>query len=424
MTAARIAFWGNIANAHYPVVRALRGHGIDAHLFVNDRDPAAWRPETDDPTLRSENGAPNYPDWIHEGPWLQPIHTLAPWRSPILPILNGFDLIVASGTSPTVTQFAEPPVAFYTTGGDLTVRPFPLAFRERRGNLAHQAGHGALGFWQRRAIRRMSQIWTQPFRPFLEALDRLDVDPERIADTYFPLIVDTELFGPDPKPVPDWATTLVPEADFVVFHPSRLVLDESPLMLRSGQTKGSGVLLDGFASFVASGVAEKPMLLLPDNPASPERDAARQRIAELGIEDSVVWAAPPRPTGFHRTEMVHLYALADVTVNEFGAGWFGWVALESMSCGVPVISRIDEAVVAKLYGADHPWIHAQGAPQLVERLRALANDREQLRQLGAMSRTWIAKHHGVDTAGRRAVASVLAATASLGSPADELPKAA
>lgn len=425
-SSARIAFWGNIANAHFPVVRALREYGVDAHLFINDRDPAGWRPESDDPTLRTGNG---YPDWIHEGPWLRPLHVVAPWRSPIIEELNTFDLIVASGTSPTVTQFAEPPVAFYTTGGDITVRPFPIAFRHRRGKLPQQIAHGVIGLWQRRAIRRTAQFWTQPFAPFLDALRRLDVDPDRIADTYLPLIVDTETFRPNPTEVPGWAESLVPDSDFVVFHPSRLVLDSSPLMMRSGQTKGSGELLDGFAEFVQRGVARHPVLLLPDNPASPEKQQALDRIAMLGIDEHVVWAKPPRSTGFDRAEMVHLYNRADVTVNEFGAGWFGWVALESMACGVPVVSRIDEAGIAKLYDGQHPWIHAQDASELVQRLTELANDRPRLEEVGRDSVSWIKRHHGVDTAGRRAVSSIHEAIDELRAStpnrqSDEFPKAA
>lgn len=412
----RIAFWGNIANAHFPIVQALRGHGIDAHLFVGDRDPAGWRPETDDPALR---GA--YPEWIHEGSWLRPIHSVAPWLSPAIKALDDFDLIVASGTSLAITQFAKPPMAFFTTGGDLTVRPFPVAFRHRRGGLHHQLGHGVLGLWQRRAIRRASQIWTQPFRPFLDALDRLNVDPRRIADIYFPLIVDTDLFRPDPVDPPSWAKALVPDSDFVVFHPSRLVLDESPLMLRSGQTKGSGQLLEGFAAFTKTGSAKRPVLLLPDNPSSPGRQEALERIAKLGIEDSVVWAEPQRSEGFTRTEMVHLYANADVTVNEFGAGWFGWVALESMSCEVPVISRIDASGIAKLYGTDHPWTHAQDASELTDRLAEFATDRPALAALGRQSREWISRHHAVETAGQRAVRSIRSAT---NQQQDEFPKAA
>ncbi len=413
----RIAFWGNIANAHFPIVAALRSNGVDAHLFIGDRDPASWRPETDDASLRDR-----YPEWIHEGPWFRPVHSIAPWRSPAIDKLNDFDLIVASGTAMAIAQFATPPVAFFTTGGDLTVRPFPIAFRHRRGAPHHQIAHGLLGLWQRRAIRRSDQIWTQPFRPFLDALERLDIEPSRIASIYFPLIVDTDLFCPNPTDTPAWASALVPDADFVVFHPSRLVLDESPLMLRSGQTKGSGQLLDGFAAFVKSGVAKHPVLLLPDNPASPGREEARQRIRDLGIEDSVCWASPPRSEGFSRTEMVHLYDRADITVNEFGAGWFGWVAVESMSCGVPVISRIDHAGISKLYGADNPWIHAHDAVDLATRLTEFVTDRHRLDQLGVESREWIHRHHAVETAGRRAVDSVLAAT---GQPAAvESPKAA
>ncbi len=404
MANVRIAFWGNIANAHYPVVKALRKHGIDAHLFVGDRDPAGWRPETDDPEL-----ADNYPDWIHNGPWLRPSHSLAPWRSPVIDELKAFDLLVVSGSAPAIAQFVGRPMAFFTTGADLTVRPFPVAFRHLRSGAGHHIAHGALGLWQRRAIGKAAQIWTQPFKPFTDALERLHIDPSLVADIYFPLVVDTELFSPKTEPSPSWVDELAPESDFVVFHPSRLVLDDSPLMLRSGQTKGSGEVLKGFAEFRKLTTAKNPVLLLPDSDASRERDEARQRIDELGIADAVVWAKPPTPPVFARTEMVHLYRRADVTVNEFGAGWFGWAALEAMSCGVPVVSRIDAVGIRRLYGAENPWIHANDAGDLAIELEKLASDRVSLARSGMQSREFVIRHHSVDNAGRRAVDSVLAA---------------
>lgn len=400
MTAARIAFCGNVANALFPIVRVLRDQGVDAHLFVDSREPARWRPETDDPTL-----ADGYPPWIHDGEWIRKMDMVIPGRAPIIAELEGFDLVVGSGNTPMLAPFLRAPFIFFTTGADLTKQPFPIAFRGTRNGLLDMVGHAFLALWQRRGIRAAAQIWTQPFAPFLDALGRLNVPIDRVTDAYFPLIVDTDLFTPNPTSSPDWAAELRKNSDFVVLHPSRLVLDESPLMLRSGQTKGSRSILEGFARFVATGSAERPVIVLP----SADRGApdATKAIAELGIEDHVVWAEAPRPSGFHRTEMVHLYAAADVTVNEIGAGWFGWAALESMACGVPVVSHIDHDGIRQLYGEDWEWIHAQDANDLTERLRELAADSDERQARGRASREWIMRHHSVETAGRRMHQSVI-----------------
>lgn len=399
MTTARIAFCGNVANALSPIVRVLRDQGVDAHLFVDSREPARWRPETDDPTL-----VDNYPAWIHEGPWIRRADMVMPSRAPILAELGGFDLVVGSGNTPMLAPFLDIPFVFYTTGADVTKQPFPIAFRGSRNGPADAIGHAFLALWQRRGIRAAAQIWTQPFSPFLDALERLAIPPSRIADAYFPLIVDTDLFTPQPASVPAWAQELRRDSDFVALHPSRIVLDESPLMLRSGQTKGSASILDGFARFVRSGVTKRPVLILPA--ADRGAPAATHVIDELDLHDHIVWADAPRSSGFHRTEMVHLYGAADITINEIGAGWFGWAALESMACGVPVISRIDHDGIRQLYGDDWEWIHAQDAEALTQRLVEFASDPVARRARGAASREWIMRHHAIETAGERMVRSI------------------
>jgi len=409
MSNHRIAFVGNVANALFPVVRVLRTNGFDAHLFVDSSDPVRWRPETDDPALSGR-----YPDWIHEGRWMRHRDLLSPRTAPMLTELAEFDLVVGSGNTPMLAPYLDAPFVFYTTGADVTRQPFPIAFRTSRGGPLDQLGHGLLAHWQRRGIRAAAEIWTQPFAPFRDALRRIGVDAERISDAYVPLIVDPEQFTPAPASVPQWARDLRGDHDFVVLHPSRIVVDESPLMLRSGQTKGSASILRGFAEFVESGVTARPALILPADDGGA--DAAHQLIAELGIESSIVWARAPRVSGFHRTEMVHLYGAADVTVNELGAGWFGWAALESMSCGVPVVSRIDESGIAALYGEDSPWIHAQNSSDVAARLTDLAADTPMRKRCGRFGREWILRHHAPETAGARITNSMADALARLTKP--------
>jgi glycosyltransferase involved in cell wall biosynthesis len=106
--------------------------------------------------------------------------------------------------------------------------------------------------------------------------------------------------------------------------------------------------------------------------------------------------------------MAHLYARADVSINEFGAGWFGWAALESMSCGVPVISRIDPRGMTALYGDDWPWCHAADARELADQLERLATNPDDRAALGARCREWIQEHHGTGPAGDLSARSTIA----------------
>ena len=400
----RIAFTGNIGNTHFAVVEALRAVGIDAHMFVGTDDPLAWRPETDKPSLR---GA--YPDWIHEGRWFTARHAASPWRAPLVAALADFDMVIASGSTPAFVQFAGRPWAFFATGGDITVRPFPWTFRSRRGGLVGQAGHAIVSAWQRRALRRADQVWIQPFAPFVDATDRLGIGPDRISESYFPLIMDTDTFRPQPdireRGAP-WVDDMCADADFVVFSPTRLVFGDTPELRRSGQWKGSQVLLDAFAEFVRRGIVERPVLALPDWVLSDDVAEAKTRVAQMGLTEHVRFLAPPRPDGFNRSEIADLHAAADVVVDEFGSGWFGFVSLEAMACATPVVSRIDLPAITKMYGDDWPWLNADGAPEAADHFAALATSPSRASQVGAASCEWIERHHSPCAARDRYVAAV------------------
>ena len=387
----RVAFLGNIANTHYRLARALRDDGaVDAHLFVSTSDAPGWRPEADDTHLTA-----GYPEWVHEGDWVTASSVLCPQRAAVTRELAAFDLVVASGVGPVFAQYAGRPWVFFVTGADLTVKPFPLTFWRWYPTLARRLAQVIAAIHQRRAIRRADRVLLQPFAPMVEAADRLAVTGQARSPRYFPLPVDTDRFCPH-GPVADLAT----DADFVVFHPSRLVFDDSERMRRTGQWKGNDTLIRGFASFVRSGTAERPLLVLVDGPGSRDRAAARRLIAELGITRSVHWAVPPNGDLFRQPEMAALYRRADVVADEFGVGWFGFVTLEAAACGRPILSHDDEAVMADLYPW-HPVVDASTADQVGDRLRQLAGQPDLRADLGARSRRWAEQFHSVDAiAGR------------------------
>lgn len=389
----RIAFCGNIGNTLFQIARAVRAAGIDAHLFVGTDDPLSYRPESDVASLANA-----YPDWIHEGNWLERHHGVVPFRSPLVDELRSYDLIVASGTYPVVAHLAGVPMVFLTTGADLTITPFPWRSRHRHRRMFERLGYLPVGFWQRRAIRTSHEVWTQPFRPFQEPLQELGVNRGVIRSTALSLAIDTEAFAPvddHPEQVRDDILELQDSSDFIALHPSRLVFAADDQMTRTGQAKGSSETIKGFAAFVSRGLVERPRLVMPRR--GPELSAADELIESLEIGPFVHWAEPPRSGGFTRTEMVSYYSIANVVIDQFSAGWFGNVSLEGMSCGKPVVARIDHDAVEQMYGEDHHWLHADDADGLAQRLSAIAADPEGARILGSECRRWAQRHHSLET---------------------------
>ena len=384
----RIGLFGNVANALFELARELRSiEGFDVHLFVPDRD--VYRPEHSDPSLLD-----GYPPWIHGGPWITPRSVLAPWRSPIVAELSQFDLLIVSGPGPLYAQFASTPWCWFVTGADLTVKPFPLTFWRRYPTWTHRAGELVGGVWQRRAARRADELWIQPFAPMVDAVRRLGIADDRVSHRYFPLVVDTDLFTPDHQLVApdDPAVVAMAEADFCVLHPSRLVIEASEPLRRTGQWKANDVLLRGFAQLVRRQVVDRPLLVMPLL-SGGDVDLARRIIAEEGIDDFVHWAVPPQPEGYPRHRLVDLYSVADVVADDFGAGWFGYVALEGAAMARPVVTHLDARAMAELYPDGHPFCEAADPVAVADRLEELAGDPAQRARIGEEGRRWILRHH-------------------------------
>jgi len=396
----RVAFYGNIANNFFQLARSVRERSdIDAHLFldaVDRRDEVTMRPENDDPSLRDA-----YPDWIHTGSYFTALSVAMPWRSPLVKEFQDFDLVVVSGIGPAIAQFAGRPWGFFVTGADLTMIPFPLRFfsrwRTARGRLAMLG----MGTWQRRGIRRADEIWGQLFSPFQIALERLDVDSGRVSKTYLPVIFDATGYARSANSSEDLLDreilSALERSDFVVFHPSRIMMDDSQRAREIGQWKGNDVLVRGFAEFVESGIASAPLLVIPVRDASLDMGRARALVEDLGIEASVLWARPPRPSGFTRHELTALYSAANVVADDFGIGWFGAVVLEALSLGRPVLSHLDEAVMQELYPW-HPVLDAATPSEVAERLTALATDPEFAAEVGKRGAAWVHEFHSYESA--------------------------
>lgn len=400
----RLALYGNTCNNFFAVARALRRMSdMDVHLYI-DHD-ADWNqlPESDVPALRD-----GYPDWIHRGPFRTPITRLWPGASPLADELRSFDLIMVSGHGIQLAPFISRPFIFYATGWDLTVAPFPLRFLSRPQGLTDHLSALLNGFWQRRGIAAARQIWSQPFAPFETALRRLAIPSGKIVPGYFPIMLDTELFRADPSArasIDPNVRRLVEGHDFIVFHPSRMMMNTARSYLESGQWKGNDRLFEGFARFLQANPGARPVLALVERSGSPDREAAQGMIDRLGITDHVAWLQPSHAYGFDRAELLPLYSVADVVVDEFGTGWFGSIVIEGLSMSKPVMCYLDEAVMAVLYPW-HPILTPRTLDEIAECLTNLYRDPAERLRRGELGRRWAEEFHSIEGAADRYAAEL------------------
>jgi hypothetical protein len=392
----RVALYGNMCNFLYQIAKALRmpeagAPAIDAHLYVERTADLQNLPESDEPQL-----AGAYPDWVHVGDWMHGVHRVlgvaCPALLPAVKAWGAYDLLMVSAEGPGAARFTGKPYMFLTGGGDLTLMPFA----HRHASL--DAGAGMLkaiawrlrAHWQRAGILGASVVVTQPFRPFTDALRELGVAQSKIASTTSLLTLDTDQFkrventGELPQALRD--------ADFIVFQPSRMMIRDDPVLRATGQWKANDVLLRGFAAFVATGAAARPRLALIERSHSPDLALAKAEINRLGITQHVAWLRGPTAEGFSRHDLFRLYSASDVVADDFGAGWFGSVALEACAAECPVLTYVDEQAMAKMYPW-HPFVNARTEQDIADQLGRMFGDPASRRAIGRRGREWVMQFH-------------------------------
>ncbi|MBT9585627.1 hypothetical protein IV102_19960 [bacterium] len=394
----RIAFYGNLCNNLFQICCGLRNFSsVDAHLFIDGGlGDLQQMPENDDHQLKR-----GYPHWIHPIPSTDPVKLLlAPWRAPLLKHLDNFDALVVSGYGPMLAQFTRIPSFFLTAGGDLTQWPFPFRYPRLYPAWRHRLGQVFRGLWQRRGIRHCEEVWTQPFGPFQNALEHLSIAREKISLQYFPLMLDTQKFSLLPlENLSGQARWLRLAHDFVIFHPSRLMILDDKERQHTGDWKANDRLIRGFAKFRRQTPHLRSVLALIHRPASRDMQIARELIRQLQIEDGVVWLRPTRSFGFSREELVELYSASDVVADDFGAGWFGSIVVEALSIGRPVVTYVDEQVMSQLYPY-HPLVNARLPDEIAAALVHLSQQPHLRQELGLKGRQWVEEFHSYDGAGK------------------------
>lgn len=395
----KIALFGNICNNMYNIAKALRtNQNFDAHLYLDDPIDLQNKPESEDPELKD-----NYPGWIHQHTKFNPLVFIKKRDKTFIRELNKYDIVILSHTGVALTPYITAKTVFYVTGGDLTRIPFPVKFSFLYKSFIHKITAFILGYYQRRGIKQADEIWTQPFFPFANALKEMNVKPGRIKNAYFPVIIDPERvrYRPDhlnriDKKIKDQLAPF----KFIIFHPSRLMIRKNKALLDSGQWKQNEILFYGFSLFFKKYKITDACIMMPDRAHSNDMDVAKKMIEDLGIEENIIWVKGSTTEGFTKTEMVDLYSMSSLVVDEFGVGWFGAIVLEGAACSKPVICSLDEEVMRQLY-TWHPVISVNTPETVCETIYKLYTDPEYAKALGEKGREWICQYHSPEMVSKK-----------------------
>jgi glycosyltransferase involved in cell wall biosynthesis len=322
--------------------------------------------------------------------------------------LIAYDICVLSGFEVILLPYLRTKTIYRATGSDLTVFPV-LSYRQ----FFQLRPDGKVLFWRhpwgvfrqvinfylrrhhfRQAIQAASCIDGGLGKPFQIALKKLGGRANRPV-SMFSLAIDTELFARDAAKARAAALRWGLHAyRFIAFMPSRMMMKHTDVHIETGQWKASDVAIRAYKSFVDSMNAEEKshvILLIPDRTLSDDLKLAKALVHELGIDANVRYIKGDSETGLARHELIQLYSLSDVVLDDFGAGWYGSLVVEALSCSCPVITYVPDSVMDIFPW--HPIQNAQTQEEIAASLRFLYDHPSEKERLRAQSRCWVEEFH-------------------------------
>jgi glycosyltransferase involved in cell wall biosynthesis len=424
----KVAFVGNIANNFFREVQALRKYSdIDAVLFLHHGPETSNTdlPESDDPTLDPEK----YPAWLRKLPKLSGINfnVLTQWipKSPeitkLIAELNLYDICVFSSSEVFIIPYINTKTIYRATGSDMTVFPvlsyqqyFQLRpLKKRKLNImplrifVQILKYYLVRSNYRNAVRASSYINATQAAPYQTALNKLRINNDLRIDI-FALAIDTSLFRRQASngemAAERWG---IKGYEFIVLMPSRVMIKNTQIHRDTGQWKASDIAICAFHSFLKSlnkKERSKVILLIPDRTQSDDLEVAKALISDLGIEKNVLFMKGDSETGLTRHELIQLYSLADVVLDDFGAGWYGSVVVEALSCACPVITYVQNGVMSKFPW--HPIQVAKSKNEILKSLQFLYRNVDMRQRIAADSRRWVEEYHSEKSVSKRLACSL------------------
>ena len=256
-----------------------------------------------------------------------------------------------------------------------------LAYLARRPYLAAQTGgdlwleasrNDALGTLQRRSYARAFAILAT--NPWAYSNARRFGFRHVV---YVPLIIDTDAYAPGPPSErASWQRDV--GGDFFVLITARL----------DKKWKGSHIGLNAFARFAAAHPGARVVLIGWGEHTTELMDELDRR----GLKGRYVRV----PTS-GKKKVVDYLRSADAVLDQFVIGYYGATALEAMATGVPVIMNLarDQYDALCPTGAP-PVLDARSEEEAAAQLERLAVSADERARIGAESRQWVERNHGVD----------------------------
>lgn len=420
----RVAFVGNIANNFFREAYLYKEHPqLEPNLYLKDLEviPNTEHPSSDIPDLLE-----NETDWIRDLPE-RPDRKWFKWFNSL-----NYDLVVLSGPESLLAPKLRAKKLFRATGTDLTAYPILShsdwqQFRPKNSALRKKVSENFRQSWtpsfrgylsraanslsDRLRLRRLldRQRWKRAINscdwvsasaegPFLRAISRLGLEGKHL-DSHLRLVIDLDVFRP--VAVSDRPGIFkgfgFRQGDFIVLMPARVNMRSIHATLSTGGYKGCDVVLDGFEQFLNSikmkrGNRREPFLVVPDRELSDELEDFKELVRLRGLGKNVRFVKGVAEDGLTRHELIKLWSITSVTVDDVGSAWFGSAAIEALAMESPVITRSDEAFMSSHYG-ENPFLQASSPEEVCSQLIFVYNSHSKSASLGKDGRSWVERFH-------------------------------
>lgn len=384
----RLALIGNMNNNQFALARHLRDRGYAVTLFFSDRSPH-FHPSADsfDPADLELVRAVN---WLDRGFYYANLQEVR--RD-----LQGFSFYMGQGEEAAVAQRAGFPLQIYFPyGSDVykyaylppefhwtqrwAARLFPKPQRLPYSLMRE----GTMAKFLRQVIREAPFLMADYTNEDFEArLKGLDYQGERIfmplpflypnaydpSDRYDQLPLDLRQRIQQVRDGVDWVVLYHGRQEWKTYH-------------NAFTAKNTHYLIQGFSQFLKAHPRAKARLVMLDY--GSDVDASRALIAELGIQESVLWLGK-----MERRALICLIDQVDLGAGEFGRSYlsFGTI-MEAMIRGRAVIHHREDALY-RPYGDLYPMIHARSAEEIAQGLEFAYKNRERVQDMGQQAKRWV-----------------------------------
>ncbi len=374
----KIAVIGNMNNMYFSLTRYLIDHGYDCKQLIFNNEPQHFHPSWD--TYQD-----HYKAYCKQLTWGAPADFLKQDFKQVKLDLKGFDFLIGNGSAPAfVNRIGRKLDIFIPYGEDLYSFPFFKLVHPFRIPAYLQTA-----YYQRKGIQDAPYIMFDKSNSKIEGLFKKLKFPGKRIISPLPLLYhkdyDEANLNVSKKANPFYRQIkeIRERNDLVVLQHIRQVWKPTR---DKWSIKGNDKLLRGFAEFIRLHPQIKSKLILFEY--GVHVDDTIKLMKKLQIENHVVWF-PKMP----RKYIMHFINWSDVVVGELFHSWLTYCAvLECLCLGKPIMhKRIDKQFNTE-YSELYPMLFADSPESVLEGLKKVLNDKEEIQQIGLKGQEWFFKY--------------------------------